>query len=408
MPSFLATTPKGLAEALENEIQALGITKTQKIPGGVFFEGNWEDCYKVNLHSRTATRVLKPVLDFVAYKGDDIYHNVYRKHDFTKYIKPNQSIKIEASLLECAIADQRFLAMRVKDAVVDQFRDKFGVRPDVDNDFPTLKIFVRGNRNQYNISIDTTGESLFMRGYRKDTGEAPLKENLAAGMLLMSGWDKKSSVVDPLCGSGTILIEAALMATNVAPGMSRKRFGFMDLQGFQKETWEKVVDQAIAMETPEIDFKFYGSDIDRKVLKMAKENAVRAGVDHLIEFKAESVATVAPAEGVKGLLMTNPPYGARIGDEDNLRDVYRDLGFSLKHRFMGWDAWLLSGNKDLIGDLKLKSTRKHFLFNGPIECRLLKYEMFEGSGRKPKPQTDVLSGALPDSLPVPAESTVSH
>jgi 23S rRNA G2445 N2-methylase RlmL len=397
MPSFLATTPKGLSEVLEKEIQDLGIIHTQKIAGGVFFEGNWEDCYKVNLHTRVATRVLKPILDFIAYKGDDIYFNINRKHDFTKYILPNQSIKVEASLQECAIADQRFLAMKVKDAIVDQFREKFGVRPDVDNDFPTLKIFVRGNRNQYHLSIDTTGESLFLRGYRKEAGDAPLKENLAAGLLMLAEWDKKSPIVDPLCGSGTILIEAAMMATNVAPGLSRKRFGFMDLQGFQKDTWAKVVDEAIAMETPELPFKLYGSDIDRKVVKMAKENAHRAGVDHLIEFTADSVATVAPQTELKGMVVTNPPYGARIGDEDNLRDVYRDLGFSLKHRFNGWTAWVLSGNKDLIMDLKLKSTRRFFLFNGPLECRFLKYEMFEGSKRTPsKPKLDVnVTSSLP-------------
>lgn len=352
----------------------MGFTKTQKVTGGVFFETNWEGCYKANLQSRLATRILKPILDFNAYNGDDLYFNL-KKHDFTKYIKPNQSIKVEASIKDCAIRDQRFLAMRTKDAIVDQFREKFDVRPDVDTENPDLKIYIRANRDQYNVAIDTSGESLFMRGYRRQAGDAPMKENLAAGLLMLAGWDQQSPVVDPTCGSGTILIEAAMMALRMAPGSSRRLFGFEKLIGFQPEVWDKVVEEAANQELPDLPFKFYGYDVDRAVLRAAKENAKRAGVDHVIEFNFESVATLTPPVE-KGLLIANPPYGARLGDEDNLRDVYRDIGFTLKNRFKGWDAWILSGNKDLILDMKLKATRKHFVYNGPIECRFLKYSMF--------------------------------
>jgi len=373
MPQFLATTAKGLVDSLEIELQQMGFENLKKIAAGVFFDANWEGCFRANLQSRLASRILKPVLDFPAYKNDDLYNNM-RKHDFTKYIDVNQTIKIEASVQDCALSDQRFVAMLAKDAIVDQFREQCGARPDVDTDFPHLRVVIKGIKNQFHVMIDTSGESLFMRGYRKEAGPAPMKENLAAGLVTLAGWDQASPIVDPMCGSGTILIEAAMMALNIAPGMNRRHFGFMDLKGFDEQVWEKVVENAADQEKQELDFKFYGFDLDRKVLKMAQENAKRAGVDHVIEFKNDSVATVEPPVE-KGIMITNPPYGARLGDEENLRDVYRDLGHTLKHRFKGWDAWILSGNKDLILDMHLKASRKHFVYNGPLECRYLKYSM---------------------------------
>lgn len=377
MPQFIATTARGLVEALENELHSFGIMQTEKVNGGVVFESNWEGCYYVNLHSHMASRVLKPILDFPAYTGEDIYNNL-RKHDFTKYIDPDQTLRVEASLKECTMLDQRFLAMKTKDAVVDQFREKFERRPDVDNENPDLRIFIKGYKNNYSVAIDTSGESLFMRGYRLAAGDAPIKENLAAGLLALAEWKPEQPLIDPLCGSGTFLIEAALKASKVAPGTLRKRFGFQNLKNFQEDLWEKLVQEAIDQEIEEPAVQLYGSDIDRKVLQAAKQNARRAGVEHLIKFRAESVATLAPdaeLEGKQGVIVTNPPYGARIGDEDNLKDVYRDLSYSMKNRFKGWTAWILSGNKDLIVDLKLKSTRKHFVYNGNIECRFLKYEI---------------------------------
>lgn len=375
MPQFFASTAKGLSEALEKELQDLGFKGLDKVGAGVFFESNWEGVYRLNLQTRLASRILKPVLDFAAYQGDEIYHNVM-KHDFTKYIDPSQSIKVEASVKESKVRDQRFVALKVKDAIVDQFRDKFGVRPNVDTDNPDLRIYVKAVKNQFHVSIDTSGDSLFMRGYRLLSGDAPVKENLAAGLLMLSEWDKNSPIVDPMCGSGTILIEAAMMALNIAPGINRKKFGFMKLKNFDSELWEKVVEDVVSQEKEDLDFKFYGSDTDRAVLQKAKQNARRAGVDHVIQFKSEGIATLEPPVE-KGLIVTNPPYAVRMGDEDNVRDVYRDLGYTLKHRFTGWDAWILSGNKELILDMRLKSTRRHFVYNGNLECRFLKYSMFK-------------------------------
>lgn len=373
MPQFLATCAKGLVEVLENEIKELGIASTERIPGGVLFESNWEGCYKVNLYSRIANRVLKPILEFTAYDGDELYGQLMR-HDFTKYCKVTQTIKVEATVEDCKIHDQRFLAMRTKDAVVDQFREKTGERPSVDNSNPDLRIFIKGKKNLFQVAIDTSGESLFMRGYRKSAGEAPMKETLAAGLLKLTEWKQDKPIVDPLCGSGTILIEAALMAANIAPGTLRRRFAFQNFQNFEKTVWERLVDEAIGQEKQEVSVQFFGSDIDRRVVQYAKENARRAGVDHLIQFKTESVATMVNTAG-DAVIVTNPPYAVRLGDEDNVRDIYRDLSHTLKNQFKGMDAWLLSGNKDLISDLRLKSSRKHFVYNGPIECRFLKYSM---------------------------------
>ncbi len=374
MPQFLALTSRGLAEPLMQELQELGFDQLKISGSGVYFESNQEGCYKVNLCSRLATRVIKPILDFPAYQQDELYHNI-QKHDFTKYIEPHQTLKVESSVSECKIHDQRFVAMKVKDAIVDQFRDKFDVRPNVEKDRPDLSVFIRGVKNQFNVAIDTSGSSLFMRGYREHSGPAPLKEHLAAGLVRLSGWQMDEPIVDPMCGAGTILIEAALMALKWAPGAFKKGFAFQRLKGFQEERWEQLLTKVTSEELEELPIKFYGFDSDRRAIQTAKDNARRAGVSDLIEFKYQPVATLkAPCP--KGILITNPPYGARLGEEDELRDLYKDLGHTLKHEFKGWSAWILSGNKDLILDMKLKSTKRFVVFNGGLECRFLKYEMF--------------------------------
>ena len=374
MPQFFVSCPKGMVEPLEFELQELGLKPYDRSQNGVFFDSNWRDCYRVNLHSRFASRVLMPVLNFVAYQPEELYNQIL-KHDFTKYIRPEQTLTIDASTKDSMLKDQRFIAMKVKDAIVDQFRDKFGVRPSIDNDRPDLAVYVKTYKNKFSVAIDTSGDSLFMRGYRLESGDAPMKENLAAGLLQLAEWDGKTPIVDPMCGSGTILIEAAMKVMNIAPGSNRKSFGFMKLQNFDRDVWGEVLDEALDQELPDCgDLHFYGYDIDKRVLMKAIENAKRAGVNEFIKFKREEVMSLkAPIE--KGVIITNPPYGARLGDEDNLKDVYRDFSHTLKNEFKGWNAWILSGNKDLIGDLKLKSSRKHFVYNGSIECRFLKYEM---------------------------------
>jgi putative N6-adenine-specific DNA methylase len=372
MPEFFVSTSKGLEDALCSELKDLGIRSPDKTNAGAYIECNWEDVYRLNLQSRVASRILKPVLDFTAYQGEELYNQLYRNHDFTKYFKVNQTFMVEASTRESMMHDQRFIALKFKDVIADQFREKYGERPNVDKDAPAVRFYIKAYKNHFSVAVDTSGEGLYMRGYRMATGLAPIKENLAAALIKMTGWKMDVPIVDLTCGSGTILIEAAMMALNIAPGAFRKHFAFETFPTFKKDAWEKVVDESLSGEREELPFKFYGFDSDRQVIKKAKENARHAGVDHLIDFRSESIATIEPP-CEKGIIVINPPYGTRIGEEDNLRDVYRDLGFTLKNRFKGWDCYILSGNKDLIRDLKLKASHKFFVYNGSIECRLLKY-----------------------------------
>lgn len=375
MADFFASCPSELSGILYKELETLGMEKLEKTNSGVYFQSSWEGCYKVNLHSRIASRVYKPVLEFIAYDKDQLYGEI-QKHDFTKYIDPSQAIAIDVKVKDCMMHDQRFVTMRIKDAIVDQFREKTGTRPDVDSKNPDLRIHVKATKNNFWVALDTSGNSLFMRGYRKEVGEAPLKENLAAGLIALTEWDRKSPMVDPMCGSGTLLIEAAMMYMNMAPGTLRKKFGFQSWKNYRKDVWEKLVNQAMEAELPPPEAPiFFGYDLDNQMIKKAKINAQEAGVETLIKFRKETLSLLKP-EVEKGILITNPPYGARIGEEDWLKDVYRDLGYCFKHSFKGWDCWVLSGNKDLIMELKLKADRRIMIFNGPIECRFLKYSMY--------------------------------
>ena len=376
MARFLAMTSRGLIDVLDEELRELGLTKVLKHPSGVYFEGSWADCYRVNLRSRIASRVILPVLDFPAYKPEELYNNVL-KHDFTKYIPETGTIAVDAHVRDSgAFRDQRFVAMKVKDAVVDQFREKFGARPDVDTDKPDLRLIVRAVKNQFSIAIDTSGEALFKRGYRVGAAtDAYLKETLAAGLLRMAGYKGDRPVVDPMCGSGTLLVEAALIALNIAPGLMRKSFGFQKLNGFQKDVWENIVSEALAEEREELPFKLYGYDTDKFALKSALVNAREADVSDFIEFERRPMETLtAPVES--GLLIVDPPYGERMGDKALLFDAYKDLAHTFKTHFKGWDCFVLSGSPELSAAMKLKAERKFPVFNGPIECRLLRYRMF--------------------------------
>ncbi len=372
MPEFFASCPKGLSEVLEKEIRDLGIENTKLTQLGVFFESNWKECYRVNLSSRIASRILKPIKDFFAYHQDELYQQV-SKIDFSKHFDVTKKIKVECSLHDSILHDQRFVAMKVKDAIADHFREHTGgVRPDVDTKDPDVRIHVRGIKNEFSIALDTSGESLFKRGYRMESGLAPLKENLAAGLLKLSSWDQQSPLIDPFCGSGTFLIEAALMALKIPPGSFRKRFGFQNLKNYDPEVWNMVVSEEIAKEKDSLDFKLYGFDLDSQVLKKAKANAENAGVLQYLQFQRKDIAELESPVSL-GTVVTNPPYGARLGEEDLLHDTYKDFSHSLKTHFKGWNAWVLSGNKEFSKDFHLKNSRKFFVFNGAIECRFLSY-----------------------------------
>lgn len=371
MPKFVAVTSPGLNEALCDEIKSLGITHAKLNNRSVEFESNWEGCYRVNLQSRLATRVLLPILEFPAYKLEELYHNI-KKHDFTKYIEADGEIWIDAKADMSAIKHQQMLAMKVKDAIVDQFRDKFGERPNVDKK-AALVIYLRGFKNNYVVSIDTSSPTLNQRGYRVDQTEAPLKENVAAGLLALVGWNGDKPIIDPMCGSGTILIEAALKAMKRAPGTLRKGFAFQRLKTFQRSAWDKIVNEAIEMEE-ETSLHFYGYDTDRKAIAIARKNAAEAEVDHLITFERKDVVELeAPCED--GVIVTNPPYGIRSGDEFFLDETYKNMSYNFKSNFKGWDVWLLSGNPDMTRHLRMKAEKKFPILNGGIDCRFIHYKI---------------------------------
>lgn len=377
MPEFYAPAPRGLKEPLRQEFHALGFAKIKSVASGITFEGPWIDCYRANIQSRIANRILKPLLDFVAYEPEELYRHI-RRHDFTKYIKPHQTIRVEASITESKLRDQRFVALKIKDAIVDQFREKFGERPNVDREHAALSIHVYANKNKFYVYLDTSGEPLLQRGYRKQSGDAPIKETLAAGLLFLSGWDKKTPIVDPFCGSGTILIEAALMASNIAPGTLRKHFAFQNLINFDPEAFHRAIDEAASQELENLDVKFYGFDQSPDAIKAARANAKRAGVDHLIEFKVREVSKLVPPVE-HGIIITNPPYGVRLGDHKMLEWVLRDFSHALKEGFHGWDVWVLSGSQEQSASFGLKSSQKFQVFNGNLECRFLKYQIKKGS-----------------------------
>ena len=380
-------TSRGLHDVLSDELKLLGLKVLGSEPAGVWFESSWEGCYKANLCLRSATRVTKPLLEFPAYQNDELYYNV-KKHDFTKYVDPSAHMAVEAHVRDSSFRDSRFVALKVKDAVVDQFRDKLGERPSVDKERPDLKIIVRIIKNQVALSLDTSGSSLSLRGYRKSSGLAPLREHLAAGLLKMSGWEPGIPLVDPMCGSGTFLIEAAMMARRMAPGSLRKSFAFQKLKNFQKESWNRVVEEVMDQEIVdqgepregEENSSLYGFDLRKGSIQDSLSNAREAGVEADIYFKRTPITLLKnPLEDLgtdkKGFIIVNPPYGERIGTADEVMDLYKDLAFTLKTHFKGWTCWVVSGNSDLTKALNLKASRKYRIYNGPLECRFLKYQI---------------------------------
>ncbi len=372
MARFLAVTSRGLSEPLAAELKELGFEKCRPRGDAVEVECLWNDLYRLH-QSRLATRILKPLIEFIAYNEDDLYYGILRKHDFTSYIELNQNFRIEAHVRDHhKLRDQRFVAMKVKDAVADQFRNKFGGRPDVGReDDVDLKIVVRVVGPKVSVALDLTGEPLSNRGYRLETGLAPLRENVAAGMVRLSGWTPAQPLVDPFCGSGTILIEAALIATGRNPLLQKRRFLFERLKIFK----DKSRPSFVPSEPSSVQPRLFGYDADAKVIAKARQNARNAGVEKQIIFEQRAVKDLAAPCVESGVLLTNPPYGERLDDVEKAKATFNEFSQTLKREFKNWDAWILSGNRESIQGLRLKATRRIPLWNGPIECRLLHYSI---------------------------------
>jgi putative N6-adenine-specific DNA methylase len=377
MPRFLGITSRGLIEPMADEFKDLGFKFPKVRPDAVEVEGSWADLYQLHLQSRIASRFLLPVSDFEAFTEDDLYAGIFKRHDFTKYIGPNQTLRVEAHVREHRqFTDQRFVAMKVKDALVDQFWKKYDARPSVgDEENADLRVVVRVVGKNVSVSIDLTGETLSVRGYRKFAGAAPLRETVAAGLLRLAGWQPGQALVDPFCGSGTILIEAALAASGPAASKRRRPFAFEKLNNFQPEVWAKV-SRSVARKAPPAKPFLFGYDLDSGVLEKARANARAAGVENWILFQQRDMRELkVPRVEAPGLLITNPPYGERLDEREVAKKLMSDFSTTLKHEFKGWDAWILSGNPEASAALRLKAERRAPVWNGPIECRFLRYPL---------------------------------
>jgi len=371
---FFATAAKGVEEVLADEILRLGVSGVVLEKGGVRFKGDMATCYRANLWLRTAHRILMPIAEFPCETPQHLYDGV-RSVCWQDYLNPDITLAVTCNLRDSKITHSGFAALKTKDAIVDCIRDSFGRRPDVDTRTPGLLVNVHLVRNRCTISLDTSGVSLDKRGYRLDRNEAPLRETLAAAMIELSGWDGSAPLVDPMCGSGTIPVEAALKASRRAPGFSRPNFGFQRWPSFDPVQWSVVLQEAQEQVRHSLPVPILGYDLSGRSLELARQNAQRAGVGSLVAFGRAGVGEWVPPTS-PGILLCNPPYGVRLGEEEALQSLYKKLGDTLKRSFTGYTAYVLTGNPRLASCIGLKPSRRIVLFNGAIECRLLKYELY--------------------------------
>lgn len=382
--NFLATCPAGVADLLAAEILAQGAAAARELRGGVEFNGPLEIAYRVCLWSRTASRVLLRLAEVPGADAKVLYDGV-RSVDWSAHLVPEGTLAVDFTGTSSGIAHTNFGAQRVKDAIVDGFRARCGKRPSVDLRNPDLRVNVHLRHDVATLAIDLSGESLHRRGYRLRGVAAPLKENLAAAILLRSGWPALAAqgwdCLDPLCGSGTLIIEAALMATDTAPGLLRERFGFERWCGHQPKLWQQLVEEARERRLKgrvHRAARYLGFDHDAAAVRAAIANAERAGLGDEVHFEHRTLAALERPSERPGLLVTNPPYGERIGEINEIRNLYRDLGAKLREQFVGWKATILTANPPQARELGLRARRSHTLWNGPIECRLLRFDIAPG------------------------------
>ena len=370
---MIAKTFRGLEEVLATELVGLGANNIEIHKRAVRFTGDKALMYKANMHLRTASRVLKPILTFKASTADEIYEEV-KKVNWTDYMTVDSTFAIDATVFSDEFLHSKFVSYRVKDAIVDWFRERTENRPSVRLDNPGLMFNIHISQKQCTLSLDSSGDSLHKRGYRISQNEAPLNEALAAGMLLMAGWNGQTNFIDPMCGSGTLLIEAGLIALNIAPGVYRSSFAFEKWSDFDKELFDEVYNDD-SMERP-FDFKIYGSDISARAIQISEQNVKSAGLGKYIELQRKPIAEFeAPVENC--LMVTNPPYGERITSDD-LYGLYASLGTTMKYKFTGNSCWVISSHEECLDKIGMKPTERIKLLNGTLDCWFNHYEIFAG------------------------------
>lgn len=377
---FFATCPRGLEEALAAELNELGLGGVEVGNAGVAFTGEWVDCKRANLTSRIASRVLWRV-GRGRYRNEDEIYRMAHALPWPRWFDVDRTIRVNVAAIRSPLRSLEFVTLRIKDAVCDKFREQDDRRPSVDTLAPDMRIHAFLTADEATLYLDTSGDALFKRGWRRQSGEAPLRENLAAGILRLTGWTPAEPLFDPMCGSGTFLVEAAQMARGIAPGLDRS-FAFEKFLHHDVATWQRLRDEVRNLERPDVVMSISGVDRDPAALTAVKRNLVDAGVGGSVRVTQGDVLDVSPP-AEQGVLVTNPPYGVRMGDADALAEFYPRLGNALKQRFAGWRAFLFSADTRLPKLIGLKAQRRTPLYNGALECRLYEYRIIAGSLRRP-------------------------
>ncbi len=376
--NLIAKTMAELEDVLAEELINMGANNVEIGTRMVSFTGNKELMYKANLHCRTALRILKPIYNFKAETADEVY-NAIKELNLEDYMSLDTTFSIDAVVFSHIFTHSKFVAYKVKDAIADWFMERYNKRPSVSVSNPDLIFNIHISHNKCTLSLDSSGESLHKRGYRLDQTEAPISEVLAAGMILKSGWRGESAFIDPMCGSGTILIEAAMIALGIPPGIHRKEFAFEKWKDFDSDLFSELYNEDSG--ATELKFPVFGSDISPKAISISEKNIKNAGLSKYIELAVKPLQQYTEAPAESGVLITNPPYGERIKVEE-LEGLYSMIGERLKHVFTGYKAYILSYHKESFDAIGLKHNRRFFLYNGSLECEMREYEIFSGKRKE--------------------------
>lgn len=371
---YFATVARGLEDLAAQELKDLGASQVEPTFTGVSFEGDRPLLYRVNLWARIPFRILMPIKRCPCRDAQQLYRGI-QAIDWSDYLTPDQTFAVRATGKNAKLNHSHFTALQVKNAIVDQQRQRFNARSSIDTEQPDLTVNIHIHDHHGVVSLDSSGESLHRRGYRPAVGLAPLKETLAAALIAMTDWTPDQPFLDPLCGSGVLPIEASLKALNIAPGLFRQSFAFETWPDFDADLWQQMRQEAIAQRRSHLPAPIMGSDRDAIALEQAQFNAQQCGLDDLIQLRQQALEDLeAPTN--QGTILCNPPYGERIGDAKDLREFYALMGDIFKQRFTGWTAYVLCGNLELAKCVGLRPARRMVVYNGSIECRLLKYELY--------------------------------
>jgi putative N6-adenine-specific DNA methylase len=373
---MIAKTFLGLEDTLAQELLRLGAREVEAHNRAVSFVGDKGFMYKANLNLRTALRILKPIFSFEVSNEESLYREI-NNYAWEDLLSADDTLAVDSVLNTDLFTHSQYISQKTKDAVVDRFRSKFDKRPSVDLTNPTIRINVFVSANTCYVSLDSSGYSLHKRGYRENVGEAPINEVLAAGLIMMSGWEPHKPLIDPMCGSGTFLIEAALIANNIPPGYYRESFGCMTWKDFDKELWDRILENSINKIKNHDYVKIIGCDADRAMAEKASDNVKQSKVDDVVKVIHSSFEDFTPPEQ-KGVLIMNPPYGERLKIEE-ITEFYKKIGDTLKGKYEGYDAWIISSSPEGFKSVGLRPSRKITVFNGPLECRFMKFEMYRGT-----------------------------